>query len=106
MPGFPVKMLNYMAARKAIVTFRGSAKGLEHLKEAFVVEDHDWAGLGEGIRALLMDRALAVRLGDNARATVVARFDWSSLAQTTERVYWEALGVGSPPRALSPSLPG
>ena len=105
MPGFPVKMLNYMAARKAIVTFRGSAKGLAHLQEAFVVEDHDWAAMGEGIRELLTDRALASRLGANARAAVVARFDWSSLAQMTERVYWEALGVVRPPRAVSVSLP-
>jgi glycosyltransferase involved in cell wall biosynthesis len=102
-PGFPVKMLNYMAARKAIVTFRGSAKGLRHLQEAFVVDDHDWAALGEGISRLLIDRALASRLGANARAAIQGRFDWPSLAQTIERIYWRLLGVKTPSGAPSQS---
>ena len=52
-PGFPVKLLNYMAVGKAIVAFEGSAKGLRHMKQAVVVKDHDWQGLGQGITELL-----------------------------------------------------
>ena len=44
-PGFPVKLLNYMAAGKPIVVFAGSAMGLLHLLHAFLVGDHDWQGL-------------------------------------------------------------
>lgn len=90
-PGFPVKLLNYMAARKPIVTFRGSAKGLSHLQEAFLVEDHDWEGLAEGIVALLEDRALAGRMGAQARAAIAGRFDWPSLAARIEGVYGRLL---------------
>ena len=100
-PGFPVKLLNYMAAGKAIVTFRGSSKGLEHMTEAFVAADHDWTQLGEGIGRLLTDRALAARLGAGARAAVVSRFDWSSLARTIEGVYCRVLGIPAP--SLQPS---
>jgi glycosyltransferase involved in cell wall biosynthesis len=86
-PGFPVKVLNYMAARKPIVTARGSAKGLRHLETAFVADDHDWEGLADGIITLLEEPALAKRLGEEARASIVGTFDWESLAARIESVY-------------------
>lgn len=95
-PGFPVKLLNYMAARKAIVTFQGSAKGLRHRETAFVAEDHHWEGLAEGIVALLEDRGLAAALGERARAAIAGRFDWPSLAGRIEEVYHRMLAGRSP----------
>jgi glycosyltransferase involved in cell wall biosynthesis len=93
-PGFPVKVLNYMAARKPIVTARGSAKSLRHLETAFVAEDDDWEGLATGIALLLEDSALAKRLGEEARAAIMGRFDWESLAGQIEAVYRRALAAG------------
>ncbi|MBI4635611.1 MAG: glycosyltransferase family 4 protein [Candidatus Rokubacteria bacterium] len=90
-PGFPVKLLNYMAARKPIVAFRGSAKGLGHLEQAFLAEDHDWEGLAAGITTLLKDRSLAARLGAQAHAAIIGTFDWPSLAAKTESVYAKLL---------------
>ena len=86
-PGFPVKVLNYMAARKAIVTARGSAKGLVHLETAYLADDHDWQGLAQGIVTLLEDGPLAKRLGEDARAAIAGTFDWPSLAAKIEGVY-------------------
>jgi len=86
-PGFPVKLLNYMAARKPIVTFEGSAKGLRHLETAYLAKDHDCRDLARGIVTLLDDRAMAARLGERARAAIVGRLDWPSLAERIEGVY-------------------
>lgn len=92
LPGVPVKLLNYMAAAKPIVVFEGSAKGLSHLNTAFVVANHDWQGLGQGIVTLLQDPVLAERLGRNARAWVNQHLGWSDLARRIEAVYHASLG--------------
>ena len=86
-PGHPVKLLNYMAAGKGIVAFKGSAKGLRHMYNGFLVEDHDWQGLGEGILTLLKEPQLAKRLGENAKACIQGNFDWSTLANGISVIY-------------------
>jgi glycosyltransferase involved in cell wall biosynthesis len=91
-PGHPVKLLNYMLAGKPIVCFEGAAKGVRHLHDAFIVPDHDCEALGSGIVTLLQNRELAARLGANARATVLANFDWRIICQRIERIYDGLLG--------------
>jgi glycosyltransferase involved in cell wall biosynthesis/GT2 family glycosyltransferase len=86
-PGFPVKLLNYMAAARPIVVFEGSAKGLEHLKQAVVPRDHDWEAMGHGIVSLLQDRELAAELARNARRWVDEQLSWRALTAKTEAVY-------------------
>jgi glycosyltransferase involved in cell wall biosynthesis len=90
-PGFPVKLLNYMAAGKPIVVFEGSAKGLQHMHSALVVPDHNWQALGHGMLALLQDPALAQRLGHNARRWADEHLAWPTLATKIEHVYYELL---------------
>jgi 1,2-diacylglycerol 3-alpha-glucosyltransferase len=96
-PGFPVKLLNYMAARKPIVTFEGSAKGLRHLETAYLAKDHDWGNLAQGIITLLEDRAMAEAMGERARAAIVGRLDWPSLAERIEGVYHRMLAGAAEP---------
>jgi 1,2-diacylglycerol 3-alpha-glucosyltransferase len=92
-PGHPVKLLNYMLAGKPVVSFAGGAKGVRHLHDAFVVPNHDYEALGRGIVTLLHDRALAAELGANARATVLADFDWRQICRKIERIYDRLLGI-------------
>ncbi len=92
-PGHPVKLLNYMLAGKAIVSFAGGAKGVRHLHDAFIVPNHDYEALGRGIVTLLQDRTLAAELGANARATVLADFDWRQICRKIEHIYDQILGA-------------
>jgi 1,2-diacylglycerol 3-alpha-glucosyltransferase len=101
-PGFPVKLLNYMAARKPIVTFEGSAKGLRHMETAYLAKDHDWANLAQGIVTLLEDRAMAGSMGERARAAIVGRLDWPSLAERIEGVYYRMLSGAVVPLPSAP----
>jgi glycosyltransferase involved in cell wall biosynthesis len=94
-PGHPVKLLNYMLAGKPVVSFAGGAKGVRHLHDAFIVPNHDFEALGRGIMTLLNDRALAAKLGANARATVLAEFDWRQICRKIERIYGQLLGITS-----------
>ena len=86
-PGHPVKLLNYMLAGRPIVSFAGGAKGVRHLHDAYIVPNHDCDALGKGIVTLLNDRPLAEKLGANARATVLANFDWRHICATIECIY-------------------
>lgn len=101
-PGHPVKLLNYMLAGKPSVCFAGGAKGVRHLHDAFIVADHDWNALGQGIVTVLRDRALATRLAANARETVLAEFDWRQICPKIERIYDRLLGVAQEPEPASP----
>jgi 1,2-diacylglycerol 3-alpha-glucosyltransferase len=99
-PGHPIKLLNYMLAGKPTVCFAGAAKGVRHLHDAFVVEDHDWQALGRGIATLLRDRALAARLGANARETVLTEFDWRQICPKIERIYDRLVGPATQPGSV------
>lgn len=86
-PGHPVKLLNYMAAAKAIVSFEGGAKGLHHMHNGYVVNDHDYEALGEGIVFLLENPDIAKELGDQAFNTIRGNMDWETLARGIEVIY-------------------
>ncbi|CAN5516324.1 glycosyltransferase family 4 protein [soil metagenome] len=94
-PGHPVKLLNYMLAGKPVVSFAGGAKGVRHMHDAFIVPNHDYKALGGGIATLLKDQPLAAELGANARATVLADFDWRQICRRIERIYDHLLGASA-----------
>jgi glycosyltransferase involved in cell wall biosynthesis len=96
-PGHPVKLLNYMLAGKPVVSFAGGAKGVRHLHDALIVPNHDYEALGRGIVTLLSDRTLAGELGANARATVLAEFDWRQICRKIEAIYDNLLGPSPTP---------
>jgi glycosyltransferase involved in cell wall biosynthesis len=89
--GFPIKLLNYLAAGKPVVVCRGSAQGIEHLENGWVVEDGDRDGFAEAVLRLLEDEPLRRRLSENARRTVRETFSWESLIPRYEEVYQEVL---------------
>src|SRR6185312_10844244 len=70
-PGYPLKLLNYLAAQKPVVCFEGAAKGVSNLYDALVVPDHDFDAMGRGVARLLRDPELAGRLAENGYHTVL-----------------------------------
>lgn len=83
-PGFPMKLLNYMAAGKPIVSMRGSAKILREGKNGLIADT--WEELGEKILVLLKDKDLSQRLG-RAGKLELDRFAPDVVAEKMERVY-------------------
>lgn len=86
-PGHPIKLLNYMAAKKAIVSFKGSAKGLHHMHSAYIAPNHDWKELGQGIKFLLEKPEIRKSLAKNAHKIINGNFDWNSIAKGTVIIY-------------------
>jgi len=85
--GFPMKLLNYMAAGKAIVASAGSAKGLEDGVTGRVVPDGDEIAFADAIVALLGDANERARLGLAARRTVESRAAWDAVLDRIEDIY-------------------
>jgi glycosyltransferase involved in cell wall biosynthesis len=86
-PGIPQKLLNYMAAGKAIVASAGSAKVLEHERTGLVVADGDVGGFAGAVLRLAGDAELGEALGRRARETVEREFSWEGAAERLEPVY-------------------
>lgn len=85
--GFPIKLLNYMAAGLPVVASAGSAKGVTHMENGYRVADGDKEAFAEGIITLLRDRGLACELGRRAGRRVRERFDWSDRVARIEAIY-------------------
>jgi len=86
--GIPTKLLNYMAAGNAIVSFKRSATILQHRETAFLVEPATAENFAQGILSVLDDPRLAQKLRTNVKSFVLGRFDWPSIAAKLEAIYY------------------
>src|SRR5207247_1154085 len=91
--GFPMKLLNYMAAGKAIVASAGSAKGLRDGVSGRVVPDGDEGAFAAAVVELLSDRAARARLGAAARRAVEDPRAWDGVLARIEAVYRNVLAA-------------
>jgi glycosyltransferase involved in cell wall biosynthesis len=104
--GFPMKLLNYMAAGKAIVVSAGSAKAVRHRTNGWVVADGSAAGYAQAIVTLLGSHALRRALGDAARRTVEDEYGWDRVVDQVEAIYASVLATraGETPEAAVTEL--
>lgn len=91
--GIPIKLLNYLAAAKPVVSFAGSAPGLRHRETGWLVADGDVDAFAQGALTLLGDADLASRLGRNARRYVEVEHSWARAAEVCEEIYYRLVGT-------------
>jgi len=85
--GFPIKLLNYMEAGRAIVARAGQVDGLVHDESAWLVERRAAPEVfARATDALLRDPARRQALGRAARAQARRAHAWPELAQRTLRL--------------------
>jgi glycosyltransferase involved in cell wall biosynthesis len=89
-----IKILEYMAMGKAIVTTRvgQNLEYLEHGQSGILAEPGDAGAFAQALIQLLADPALAHRLGQSAAQRVRDQFTWSRHVRTIEQAYHLALG--------------
>ena len=85
--GIPVKLLNYMAAAKPVVSFTGSAPGLRHGENAWLVADGDVDGFADGALTLIGAPLVADAMGLAARRFVEAQHSWGRSAEQLESLF-------------------
>ena len=91
--GIPVKLLNYMAAGRAVVSFASSAPGVVHGSTGWLVPAGNVAALADGLGRMLDDPDLANRLGNAAREYVVKNVSWAIVADRCEDLYRTMIGA-------------
>ena len=90
-PGYPIKLLNYMAASRPVVSFAGSAKALCHEYSGYVAANDDVKDLAKGIVTFLQNPDVAKIMGERARASLEGVFDWPTLAAGVAESYRQLL---------------
>lgn len=90
--GVPVKLLNYMAAGRAVVSFSTSAPGVVHGETGWLATSGDVASFADGIVTLLRNRELGRRLGQAARRFVGDNYRWPVMAERCESLYRRLIG--------------
>jgi glycosyltransferase involved in cell wall biosynthesis len=105
--GFPMKLLNYMAAGKAIVAASGSSKGLVDGVTGRIVPDDDQEAFAEAIVDLLGSPPLRRRLGAAARRAVESPEPWEDVLDRVESIYRvvTAARAAAAGRVLFPARP-
>lgn len=89
--GLPLKLLNYMAAGRAIVSFAGSAGTLEHGQTGLVVANNNIDSFASAVLQLLENSQLANSLGQNAQAHIQEFFIWEEAIKSIEQIYQSLL---------------
>ena len=82
--GFPIKLLNYMEAGRAILAREGVGGTLTHERDAWLLPETSGAtAFAEALATLHRDADLRHRLGAAARATLSRSHAWPALAKDT-----------------------
>lgn len=98
-PGFPIKLLNYWAARKPCVLFASSAtKGLVHGDNAYLAAPDTAEALGQAILEVLRDPELSRRLARNGHHYLRANHDRRLIARQVCAAYARTLRTVCAPR--------
>jgi glycosyltransferase involved in cell wall biosynthesis len=92
--GFPIKLLNYMAAGKAVVACESSSKCIEHMLDGLKVKDGDLEGFACAIIHLIGDVRLRMQLGSNAATKVQNSYSWDRISIQIDALYAKMTGQG------------
>jgi glycosyltransferase involved in cell wall biosynthesis len=90
-PGFPIKLLNYMAAQRACVMFASSASALAHGENVWLAAEDTSQSLGMAITRVLRSPSLRSRLAAGGHEFVRARHDRRAVAAQLAQAYCETL---------------
>lgn len=90
-PGFPIKLLNYMAAQLPCVIFASSASGVSHGENVWLAGDDTSQSLGDAITRVLRDGALRSRIAQGGQRFVRARHDRRHVAAQLCQAYCRLL---------------
>ncbi|HOJ31928.1 MAG TPA: glycosyltransferase family 4 protein [Candidatus Hydrogenedentes bacterium] len=85
--GYPIKLLNTMAAARPVVACRSVSYPLTHLENGYIVADNDVDAFAEGLLLLLRNTRLRRKLGKNARTTIRYRHSFDAYAAALTTLY-------------------
>jgi 1,2-diacylglycerol 3-alpha-glucosyltransferase len=90
-PGFPIKLLNYMAAQRACVMYASSVSGLSHGEHVWLAAEDTAESLGGAITRVLRDASLRTRIAVGGHYFVRNRHDRRAVAAHLAQAYCRLL---------------
>ena len=93
--GYPIKLVNYLAAGRPVVVSAACAHGIIHEKTGLIVEHARPESYAEAILRVLRDRSLALRLGAEGRRMALTTLSWDRALVSIDRVYSSLCAVPS-----------
>jgi glycosyltransferase involved in cell wall biosynthesis len=94
---FGLSIVEAMAMRKPVIACGtgGVPEIITHGEDGWLVEERSPEAVADGIATLLNDRALCVRMGERARATVRSRFTPQQQCATVARRYADLIAAAA-----------
>jgi len=91
--GYPIKLVNYLAAGKPVVVSQACGDGIEDGETGIVVETNSPSAYAQAIVRLLRDRKLASRIGVQGRRMALEKHSWEGSLVAVERAYMLAMNA-------------
>jgi len=85
--GMPVKVLNYLAAKRPVVAFKNAAPFLKHGKEAWLVEKVSPQEFAQAMVKILTEESKAQELAEEGFKTVKSKFSLNIVCQKLVKIY-------------------
>lgn len=85
--GYPIKLVNYLAAGRPVVVSGACSSGIVHEKTGLIVRPPEPSAFAEAILRILRDPALAARLGAAARERALNELSWHKALGVIEETY-------------------
>jgi len=98
--GSRLKILEAMAAGLPVISTRVGAEGLELVPDEHYVAAEEPEDLAEALVAFIRNPWPARAIAERSRTFVLNRYDWDSLADRLERVWFACLENGNVTRAM------
>jgi len=91
----PLKILEYWAMEKAVVTTRTGVDGIPeaHDGENVLIVEEEARSMAEGILTVLGDESLAKKLGENGRKLVEDEYNWENIVKRVLPILEEKLSA-------------
>jgi polysaccharide biosynthesis protein PslH len=104
--GSRIKILEALAASKAVISTSIGAEGLELTSGEHLLIADSPVEFAKGVEELLASADLRRRLGSHGRKFVADRYDWDQVADQLESVWYEVSRPQTAPRSVAASSLG
>jgi glycosyltransferase involved in cell wall biosynthesis len=103
--GSRLKILESLASGLPVVSTGVGAEGLEIEPGRHYIRADEPEAMAKALVACVRDLAPAQAMADAARSWILQRYDWDTLADRMEQVWWECLAEAGSPQKPIPAAP-